>query len=238
MVNLPVRSKDPTTRANLHRFMGDRERFYDVEGLRIRIGREIKVVPAEIQALARRVGGLNILGEANYRVVWGWARLTLIAGEWTDLDSQGNYYQTVGQYRWEPKNLPFDRWHLERWFGPECFGPKDHWYEITEEEFNGEKFAALGPFPSRGEYEHCHCFENPDGSYQVLEGHVVETVIRALNYQRSLSSLVRKQALVDREARKKKADDDFAYDLVKDAEPAFSGQLNVGVTRQIEGKKE
>jgi hypothetical protein len=209
--------------------MGDRERFYDAEGLRIRTGREIKDVPREIQALAAIVGGLNLLGEPNFRVVWGWSRLTIIAGEWDDVDSSGNWYRTVGEYRWEPKNMPFDRFHLERWFGPETFGSKADWYDYTTEVFNGIEFAAMGPYPSRGEYEACYCFENPDGTYQELQPHVVETVIRAFQYQRSITDLERKQALKDREEKKKKADDDFAYSLVDDCYPAFDGKPNVSV---------
>ena len=100
MVDLQVRSKDPATRSLLHRIDADEKRFYDDEGLRIRTGRETKDAPKEIQALAAIVGGLNFYGEPKYRVVWGWSRLTLIGGEWTDLDASGNYYQTVGQYRW------------------------------------------------------------------------------------------------------------------------------------------
>ena len=229
MVDLAIRSKDPATRSHLTRFHGDRERFYDAEGLRFRTGREIKDVPREIQALAAIVGGLNLLGEPNFRIVWGWARLTLIGGEWTDLDADGNYRQTVGQYRWEPKNLPFDRWHLERWFAPETFGSPAEWHDYTKETFNGIEFAALGPYPSRGEYEACYCFENPDGTYQELQSHVVETVIKAFNYQRSITAFERKQALKDREKKKKKDDDDFAYDLVADCYPAFDGKPNVSV---------
>ena len=125
--------------------------------------------------------------------------------------------------------MPFDRWHLERWFAPETFGSTEDWHEYTKEEVGGVEFAALGPYPSRGEYEACYCFENPDGSYQALEPHVVETVIQALNYQLSIPALERKKALKDREARKKKADDDFAYALVDDCYPAFHGKPNVSV---------
>lgn len=236
MVDRPeIRSQNPATRAHLARFYDERERFYDDEGLRIRTGREIKEVPREIQALAARAGGLNIFGEPNYRVVWGWSRLCLIGGEWTDHDSQGNYWQTVGQYRWEPKNLPFDRFHLERWIRPEDFGSKEDWYELTKETYQGRDFYINGPFPSRGDYEACYCFENPDGTYMALEAHVVETVIHALEWQRTVSDIERRQALLDREERKKKADDDFAMDLAADAYPAFDGKPNVGVTRQIEG---
>jgi hypothetical protein len=229
LVDLQIRSKDPATRSLLHRIDADEKRFYDDEGLRIRTGREIKEVPREIQALAATVGGLNFLGEPNYRIVWGWARLTLIGGEWTDLDADGNYYQTVGQYRWEPKNMPFDRWHLERWFAPETFGSPEDWHDYTKEEVNGVSFASLGPYPSRGEYEACYCFENPDGSYQSLEPHVVETVIRALNYQLTIPAKERRAALDKREKLKKKADDDFAYALVDDCYPAFHGKPNVSV---------
>lgn len=230
MVALPeLRSKDPATRADLHAFHADRERFYDAEGLRIRTGREIKSVPREIQAAAARAGGLNFLGEPNYRVVWGWSRLTIIAGEWDDLDAHGNWLKTVGQYRWEPKNMPFDRFHLERWFSPETFGSKADWYDYTIEVFEGVEFAALGPYPSRGEYEACYCFEDADGSYQMPTAGMVETVIWAYAYQRLIADLERKKALKDREEKKKKADDDFVFDLVKDAEPAFQGLTTVSV---------
>lgn len=215
-------------------FHADREQFYDADGPRVRVGREIKVVPREIQALATQSGGLNFLGEPNYRVVWGWSRLCLIGGEWTDFDSQGNYVQTVGQYRWEPKNMPFDRWHLETWLPPSHFISREHWHEITEEEFNGEKFAALGPFPSRGEYEACYCFENADGTYQELFSHVVETVCKALNYQKTISALKRQEAIAKREEKKKTDDYNFAFDLADDAVPAFYGKPQVGVTRDIE----
>ena len=236
MIDLPIRTQDPATRSHLRSFSKDREAFDGAEGPRIRTGREIKEVPKEIQVIATRAGGLNLYGEPNYRVVWGWSRLTIIAGEWEDFDRHGNWIRTVGEYRWEPKNMPFDRWHLERWLPPSHFISREHWYEITKEEFNGVEFAALGAFPSRGEYEGCYVFENPDGSYQRLSCYVVETVCRALNYQRNISDQERREAIAKRQEKMEKSDDDFAMALAEDAYPAFHGQLNVGVTRQIERK--
>lgn len=237
MVDLPqIRSQDPVTRANLKSFYGDRERFYTGKGLRIRTGREIKEVPKEIQVIATRAGGLNLYGEPIYRVVWGWSRLTIIAGEWEDYDQHGNWIRTVGEYRWEPKNMPFDRWHLERWLPPSHFISRKHWYEITDEEFNGVHFAALGAFPSRGEYEGCYVFENSDGSYQPLSSYVVETICRALNYQRNMADAQRREATKKRDSKEEKDFYNLAYDLAEDAYPAFHGKLNVGVTRQIERK--
>lgn len=159
----------------------------------------------------------------------------MIAGEWTDLDKNGNFIRTVGEYRWEPKNLPFNRWHLETWLPPSHFISRKHWHDITKETFQGVDFAALGPFPSRGEYEACWCFENADGSYQELFPHVVETVCRALNYQRSISTSRRREAIRKREDKREKSDYDFAYDMADDAYPAFFGKPNVSVTQQIEG---
>ncbi len=238
MVDLAVRTK-----SNLYRFYGDRERFYDHDlacrsGVRVRIGREAKDAPREIQALATKIGGLNFLGEPNFRIVWGWSRLCIIAGEWTDCDSAGNYLRTVGQYRWEPKYMPFDRWHLEKWLPPEHFGPRSYWHEITKEIFNGVSFAALGPFPSRGEYEHCFTIEDQDGSYLPLSPYVVETVILAIEQSRAQDYRDRREARERREEAKKKEADDFAFDLADDAYPAFYGKPNVSVTRQIEKRKE
>jgi hypothetical protein len=231
-----MRTKDPATRDDLQSFHADRTRFYDPKGLRVRTGREIKEVPREIQAIATRSGGLNFYGEPNYRIVWGWSRLTIIAGEWTDLDAHGNPIRTVGQYRWEPKNLPFDRWHLETWLPPSHFVSKEYWYEITDEEFNGVHFAALGPFPSRGEYEGCHVFQNADRSYQDLTPYVVETVCRALNYQRNLRDIERRAALERREEKKVKDYDGFACDVIDDAMPAHYGKPNMSVTVDIKEK--
>jgi hypothetical protein len=226
---LSLRTQDPATRANLQSFHDERAKFYDADGPRVRTGREIKEVPREIQAIATRSGGLNLYGEPNYRIVWGWSRLALIGGEWTDLDAHGDYYQTVGQYRWEPKYLPYDRFHLERWLPPSHFVSKEYWYEISIEEFNGQEFAALGPFPSRGEYEACYVFQNADGSYQDLFPYVVETVCRALNYQRAMRDQERRAALDRREAKKVKDFDDFAVAVVDDAMPAYYGKTNVNV---------
>jgi hypothetical protein len=58
---------------------------------------------------------------------------------------------------------------------------------------------------------------------------VVETVIRALNYQLTIPAKERRAALNKREELKKKADDDFAYALVDDCYPAFHGKPNVSV---------
>lgn len=238
MIDLSVRTQDPTARTDLHAFHADRERFYESEGPRVRIGREVKWVPKEIEALATRAGGRNLFGEPNYRVVWGWSRLTIIAGEWTDSDRHGNILRTVGEYRWEPKNMPFDRWHLETWLPPSHFISKEHWYDITTETFQGQEFAAMGAFPSRGEYEQCWCFENADGSYQELTPHVVETLCLALNWQKTVSRERRRQALLDREEKKLK--DEAAEDLAfaEDCQPAFYGQIKVPVTRNLEARKE
>ena len=56
----------------------------------IRVLREAKEAPADIQERIARAGGSNRFGEPNFRVVWGWSRLSWIGGRWIDRDQNGN----------------------------------------------------------------------------------------------------------------------------------------------------
>jgi hypothetical protein len=104
-------------------------------------------------------GGYNRFGEANYRAVWGWSRLGWIGGKWEDRDSTGALVREVVELRREPKYTPHNRWHIERWMPPESYGSPDQWHAQTLEIENGRNIPALGPYPSRGDYEHCFTLE-------------------------------------------------------------------------------
>jgi hypothetical protein len=116
--------------------------------------RETHEAPSSITRTLTLAGGTNIFGEPNFRAVWGWNRLAWIGGRWTDLDASGSVLRETIGLRYEPKYLPTNRWHIERWCPPEMYGSPESWARDTLEIENGMNVPALGPFPSRGEYEH------------------------------------------------------------------------------------
>lgn len=63
---------------------------------------------------------------------------------------------------------------------------------------------ALGPYPSRGEYEHCMTLETPNGGFVQLTPTVVEYVARAIEFSRKHKP--KKSKLYAREA---KNDEDY-----------------------------
>jgi hypothetical protein len=135
---------------------------------RIRVTRETHATPAAIAERITRAGGTNRYGEPNFRVVWGGARLTWIGGRWTDRDAHGNVSREAIELRQVPKYLPVDRWHIERWMPPEFYGSPDQWRALTSETEDGIRIPALGPYPARGDYEHCFTLQSSAGEFEPL----------------------------------------------------------------------
>jgi len=191
----------------------------------ISVTREAKRAPSDIAERITRAGGLNLYGRPNFRVVWGWSRLTWIGGKWTDRDPvTGAVLREVVELRRVPKYLPHDRWHLERWLPPALYGPPDAWYANTVERENGISVPALGPFPHEGEYEHCLTLEGPRGEFLPLSVAAVEWLVRAIEFSRALPPGERRRAIADREAKKGTDYESWAYAQLDDAVPAFHSQ--------------
>ena len=83
-------------------------------------------------AYLKKHGGLNIHGEPNYRIVWGWQRPDLYR---------------VG----DSKYLEF--FHLERWQPTEMFMDEEEWNheEWKARDLVGDRYQVQ-PFPRHGEY--------------------------------------------------------------------------------------
>jgi hypothetical protein len=193
----------------------------------IRVIRETKQTPAEIAARLARAGGRNRYSEPNFRVVWGWSRLGWVGGRWTDRDAHGNVVREIIEMRQVPKYLPCDRWHIERWMPPESYGAPAQWYAQTFETENGIIIPALGPYPSRGEYEHCFTLANARGEFVPLDGAACEAIVRAIVWARAQDAAARRAALDSREARSERAWQSHADDALGDAGRAFHGQPQV-----------
>jgi hypothetical protein len=195
----------------------------------IQVIRETHQTPESVARRLELAGGRNRFGEPNYRAVWGWNRLAWIGGKFEDRDERGVLLRERIELRKEPKYPTVNRWHIERWVAPEVYGPPRTWYAQTNEIAGGQNIPALGPYPSRGEYEHCFTLETPNGEFIQLTPTIAEHIARAIEYSRCAPRAQRRKTLHDRETREDRAYEDWAFDLLDDATPAFHKQQFVTV---------
>jgi hypothetical protein len=192
--------------------------------------RETHETPEIVARRLERAGGINRYGEANYRAVWGWNRLAWIGGKFEERDpATGSLLREVVELRREPKYPAVNRWHIERWVPPEAYGSPRAWYAQTVEIANGRRIPALGPYPSRGEYEHCFTLEGRRGEFVQLSPTVAEHIAQAVEWSRRFPRAAKRGSLYDREQREERAYEEWAYDLLDDAAPAFHRQPFVTV---------
>jgi hypothetical protein len=153
----------------------------------IRILRETHEAPASMAKTLTRAGGTNRFGEPNFRVVWGWSRLAWIGGRFEDRDAAGNLIRESIELRFEPKYFQRNRWHIERWCAPEIYGSPEDWTRATLEVEGARSIAALGPFPSRGEYEHAFTLEGPQNEFIQLTATIAERLARMIEASRAIT---------------------------------------------------
>ena len=167
--------------------------------------------PADVARELALAGGRNPFGEPNYRAVWGWSRLDWIGGKWEDRDSaSGALRREVVELRREPKYIPHNRWHIERWMPPESYGSPAEWDSRTNEIVNGRSIPALGPYPSRGDYEHCFTLEGPSGEFVQLTPAVARHIARAIETSRAVGQAKKKEALEERMRTEEREYDSYA----------------------------
>jgi hypothetical protein len=195
----------------------------------IQIIREKYNTPESVQRRLVLAGGVNRFGEANYRAVWGWNRLTWIGGKFIDRDETGAVIREVLQLRREPKYPQVNRWHIERWLPPETYGSPRLWYAQTTEREDGKSVPALGPYPVRGEYEHCFTLETQRGDFLQLTATVAERIARVIEFSRLAATSKRRAAVNRREAREDRQYEDWAIDVMDDSVKAFHAQPFVSV---------
>jgi hypothetical protein len=177
----------------------------------ISVIRETHETPESVARALELAGGRNCYGEANYRAVWGWSRLDWIGGKWEDRDPiSGALVREVVELRREPKYVPHDRWHIERWMPAESYGSPAQWLAQTREFVSGRSVAALGPYPSRGDYEHCFTVEGPGGEFVQLTPAVARHIARAIETGRGVAEAKKKEAIADRGRREEREYDRYA----------------------------
>lgn len=179
-------------------------------------------VPREVQEILTRAGGMNPYDEPNLRVVWGPSRLCFIGGTkespWEDRDDSGNLIRETLGMRRVPKYG--ERWVFERWVPPEVYaggGSCNSWN--TQE---------LGPFPSRGDYEHVKTL-NLGGKFVQLTPTIAREVADRLRFSVMRSRSEVRRAVFAQHEQKERDYDSFADAVLTDAMPAFHGQPSVQV---------
>src|SRR4029077_11171926 len=151
----------------------------------------------------KSVGGLNRVGEPNFRVTWSWNLFDWIGGRWADRDSHGNVIREVVELRWAQK-YPWiaNRWIVEQWTPPEKYGTPESWYRQTREWGDEGNIPQLGPYPGRGRYQ-LACVLEVNGRFVQLTQTILEDVINAVIYKRQhIASLAElKEAQAEKERR-------------------------------------
>jgi hypothetical protein len=119
---------------------------------------EKREVPAWVEHIITRKGGLNPFGKPNFRVIWGGNRTYLVGGmfkkpiTFKDEDGQERSIVTeVAEMRTMLRYM-WNRWHMERWCGPELYGTQEEWYTNTWDDV--AKLHVMGDYPTEGDYEH------------------------------------------------------------------------------------
>ncbi len=176
--------------------------------------RETYETPDDVARELVLAGGLNRFGEPNFRAVWGWSRLDWIGGKWEDRDASGALVREVVELRREPKYTPHNRWHIERWLPPESYGSPEQWHAETIEIENGRSIPALGPYPSRGDYEHCFTLEGPRGEFVQLTPAAARHIARAIEASRGAQHVKSREALDDRIRREEREYDAYAEEVL------------------------
>lgn len=177
----------------------------------MRTGIERLEPPPEIVEILRTGGGFNCFGEPNYRVVWGQSRLDYIGGRWVDYDDNGILIREAIEVRHVPK-YAVDRWIIERWVPCETYGPPALWEMQTFENHDGHIIPALGPYPSRGEYEEVFRLETLTGQFCPLTSEIVRMFVQCLEFSREGEH----ESLTEKKSNRQ-AQEDREYDSYSDS---------------------
>ena len=112
---------------------------------------------------------------------------------------------------------------------PEAYGSPEEWLARTSEIEDGIRIPALGPYFSRGEYEHCFTLAHADGAFMPLSATACDWIVRAITWARVQPRGTSKTAIGRREIERERDWDRLADDVLDDAAPAFHGQSFVNV---------
>lgn len=216
---------------------------------------ELHDCPAHVTKELKLAGGTNPFGEPLFRVVWGYNRIVPMHGEWQEwehsvaklIDKLTGHIEerpfirlvrSVIETREEPKYLPANCWHLEKWCPPEDYGSPDLWRKQGEEVVAGMTVDTAGEFPHRGEYELVMPLTSDFtgmGKPVPLTADIVANLVRMVIAGRERFSMVQRKAAI--EQRLKREDEGFtrrAIDIMKDGMRPFASETFVTVPKDVQ----
>lgn len=135
-------------------------------------------VPEAVKAALVLHGGTNRFGEPNYRIVWGWKRLSYLEGVKTLFDEHGNITGAQLVRDEVPRYHPRDRFWLEVWIPPEAYGTPDTWQATTQQVDGGMTMHTLGEFPYRGDYEAVTVCQGKDGEFVMPTAQAAADIVK------------------------------------------------------------
>jgi hypothetical protein len=80
--------------------------------------------------------------------------------------------------------------------------------------WRSQSVPALGPYPSRGDYEHCFTLEGPHGEFIQLTPAVARHIARAIETSRVAPRAKKREALEDRTRREEREYDAWAEEVL------------------------
>lgn len=206
--------------------------------------------PSYLSDLLTRIGGTNHYDEPHFRLVWAQDRKTPSGGVWIDWlpgTSLKDRNQSKGRKPWRrslevrmiPRYGPAIGWALERWVPAKAYGSREKWYApsviggtmILADPQGVQRIPSQGSYPSRGDYEYTgFLYQTGD-----LSEATVVTAVQALIRDRELmpqdpARRIALRTMIANEAAKE-ADrlyEQWALDIIENAQPAFKGQLMSG----------
>lgn len=183
----------------------------------IEIVRENYETPKYLQEILTNSLGRNFFGDPNFRLIWSGKRLDYIGGLFEDRDLEGNLIREVVEVRVEPKyeNPVQNRWLIEGWLPAEQYGSPETWERTTQDNSGGKITYALGPYPSRGDYELSFVIEDPRTKQFVLPtSEIMRTFARKIHQSRAINSRDRLRLKYDMEAKKAAEYQSWAMDVL------------------------
>ena len=180
-------------------------------------GREVLYPDKECQSRLVSIGGKNLFGWPNFRLVWGWSRL------------EPFYSRRTGNYDRRPRYFnQKNRWIIEAWHPPSM--SREAWERETRGFEDGRPVNYLGPYPSQGDYEYLAHIEKADGGFLQVTPRMCEVILDMTKRSRGVSRYDRRDFLLGVEEKKHRDFDSDADAAINDAGRPFGGNYFVPVT--------
>lgn len=207
-----------------------------------------RLAPDYLTRLIETIGGTNMFGEPNFRLVWASERLTPSGGTWVDWpknvaikdrqDHKQRPLRRVAEVRMIRRYGPAQGWLLEKWCPPSIYGSPRRWYSpaiiggtMILVEGGKRRLPSQGTYPSRGDYEYTGFMFNNDELSEATVIEAVQQIVRGVSELPTSPYTRLWQRTVVAEQAQRVIDDNYekwAMDVLSGGDMAFNGQPMVG----------